>query len=166
MGYCEKPDHYLRPMQLILYLCCLIIKGEDMKYFKRFFLLSAIVLFAVACKKTEFSPEGPTDVRVRNLTTFALYELTVDIDSVAVFGSLDAQSTSQYIRFPKAYPKATISAKINKGGTLTTFSTEKFDYTYMQYMGQMKITYEIFIPQADKNVFDVKVVADEPLILE
>ncbi|HOW39053.1 MAG TPA: hypothetical protein PL123_00830 [Bacteroidales bacterium] len=133
---------------------------------KKYILLALFLAAAIACKKTEFEPEGPTDVRIRNLTTYALYDLTVDIDSVANYGNLDAQSTSAYIRFKKAYPKATISAKINKGGTLTTYSTEKFDYTYMQYMGQMKITYEIFVPQADQNVFEVKVVPDEPLILE
>jgi hypothetical protein len=83
-----------------------------------------------------------------------------------LLGNLDAQATSQYVRYKKAYPKATISAKINKGGTLTTYSTEKFDYTYMQYMGLMKVTYEIYVPDAAKNIFEVKVVPDEPLILE
>jgi hypothetical protein len=125
-----------------------------------------IFLFAISCKKTEFSPEGPTDVRVNNLTTYALYDLTVDIDTIVKYGDLNPQSTSDYIRFPKAYPKARISAKINKGGTLVTFSTENFDYTYMQYMGEMKITYKIFIPQPDKNVFEVEVVPEEPLVLK
>jgi hypothetical protein len=133
---------------------------------KKYLLLSTILILALACKKTEFEPEGPTDVRVRNLTTYALYELTLDIDSVVLLGNLDAQATSQYVRYKKAYPKATISAKINKGGTLTTYSTEKFDYTYMQYMGLMKVTYEIYVPDAAKNIFEVKVVPDEPLILE
>ncbi len=130
-------------------------------------LLYALILFSViACKKTEFSPEGPTDVRIRNLTTYALYDLTIDIDTVVNYGNLNPQSTTDYIRFPKAYPKATISAKINKDGSLVTVSTEKFDYTYMQYMGQMKITYEIFILQPDKNIFEVEVIPDEPLVLE
>ena len=133
---------------------------------KKFFLITVIILSVIACKKTEFEPEGPTDVRVRNLTTYALSDLTVSIDTVVNYGNLNAQSTTDYIRFPKAYPKATISARINKDGSLVTFSTEVFDYTYMQYMGQMKITYEIFILQADKNKFEVEVIADEPLILK
>ena len=33
-------------------------------------------------------------------------------------------------------------------------------------MGQMKITYEIFILQPDKNIFEVEVIPDEPLVLE
>ncbi len=129
-----------------------------------FYILLLFSLFS--CKKTEFSPEGPTDVRIHNLTTFALYELTVDIDTIVNYGSLNPQSKTDYIRFPKAYPKATISAKINRNGSLVTVSTEKFDYTFMQYMGQMKITYEIYMPQPDKNLFDVKVIAEEPLVLK
>ena len=133
---------------------------------KKYLLFAVIVLSVVGCKKTKFSPEGPTDVRIRNLTTYALYDLTVDIDTVVNYGNLNPQSSTDYIRFPKAYPKATISAKINKNGSLVTYSTEKFDYTYMQYMGQMKITYEIFILQPDKNKFEVEVIPDEPLVLD
>jgi hypothetical protein len=131
------------------------------------YLFYILIIFAVAaCKKTEFEPEGPTDVRIHNLTTFALYDLTVDIDTIVKYGDVNPQGYTDYIRFPKAYPKATISAKINRGGSLVTVSTEIFDYTYMQYMGQMKITYEIYMPQPDKNVFEVEVIPEEPLVLE
>ncbi|MBK9390167.1 MAG: hypothetical protein IPN68_08245 [Bacteroidetes bacterium] len=133
---------------------------------KYIFPILIILLSVAACKKTEFSPEGPTDVRIRNLTTFALYEMTIDIDTIVNYGGLNPQSVTDYVRFPKAYPKATISAKINRNGTLVTVATEKFDYTYMQFMGQMKVTYEIYMPQTDKNVFTVEVIPDEPLILE
>lgn len=133
---------------------------------KKILFIVLIIFSAFACKKTEYSPEGPTDVRIRNLTNMAFYDLTVDIDTVVVYGNLDALSTSEYIRFDKAYPKATISAKINKGGSLVTFSTEKFDYTYMQFMGQMRITYEVYIPNMEKNAFEIKVIADEALVLE
>lgn len=133
---------------------------------KRILFITLIVLSVLSCKKTEFEPEGPTDVRIRNLTSLAFYDLTIDIDTVVNYGNLNPQTASDYIRFPKAYPKATISARINKGGSLVTFSTEKFDYTYMQYMGQMKITYEVYIPNMEKNEFAITVVADEALVLE
>lgn len=134
---------------------------------KKFLFISLIIFSVVACKKTEYEPEGPTDVRVRNLTTYALIDLTVDIDTLVNYGNLNSQSTSDYIRFPKAYPKATISAKINKDGTLVTFSTKKEDYTFMQYMGRMRITYEIYIPNPNENVFVISnVIPDEALILE
>jgi hypothetical protein len=133
---------------------------------KKILFVALILLVSFSCKKTKFSPEGPTDVRIRNLTTLAFYDLTVDIDTVVNYGNLNPKSVTDYIRFPKAYPKATISAKINKGGSLVTFSTELFDYTYMQYMGQMRITYEVFIPNMDKNEFHIEVVLDEALDLE
>jgi hypothetical protein len=133
---------------------------------KRILFISLIVFFVLACKKTEFSPEGPTDVRIKNLTSLAFYDLTVDIDTVVNYGTLEGQSTSEYVRFPRAYPKATISAKVNKGGSLVTFSTEKFDYTYMQYMGQMRITYEVYIPNMEKNEFKLEVVTEEALELK
>ncbi|HUX95494.1 MAG TPA: hypothetical protein VMV47_07155 [Bacteroidales bacterium] len=142
------------------------IKSQLFIAMKKYLFYALIILSVAACKKTKFSPEGPTDVRIRNLTTYALYDLTVDLDTVVNYGNLNPQSATDYIRFTKAYPKATISAKINKDGSLVTFSTEKFDYTYMQFMGQMKITYEIFILQPDKNVFEVEVIPDEPLVLE
>lgn len=133
---------------------------------KKYLFIALIVISAAACKKTEFDTEGPTDVRIRNLTTYAFYDLTIDIDTVVNYGNLNPQSATDYIRFTKAYPKATITAKINKGGSLVTFSTEKFDYTYMHTMGRMKITYEVYIPQPDKNVFAVEVIPDEPLVLK
>jgi hypothetical protein len=133
---------------------------------KKILFIALIVFSVLSCKKTEFAPEGPTDVRIKNLTSLAFYDLTVDIDTVVNYGDLNPQSVSDYIRFPKAYPKATISAKVNKGGSLVTFSTEKFDYTYMQYMGQMRITYEVYIPNMEKNVFEITVVAEEELVLE
>ena len=133
---------------------------------KRILFITLIVFSVLSCKKTKFEPEGPTDVRIRNLTSLAFYDLTVDIDTVVNYGNMNPQATSDYIRFPKAYPKATISAKVNKGGSLVTFSTEVFDYTYMQYMGQMRITYEVYIPNMEKNEFEITVVADEALVLE
>lgn len=131
---------------------------------KKILFVALILSVAFACKKKEFSPEGPTDVRIRNLTTLAFYDLTIDIDTVVNYGNLNPQSVTDYIRFPKAYPKATISAKINKGGSLVTYSTEIYDYTYMQYMGQMRITYEVFIPNMDKNEFHIVVILDEALV--
>ena len=133
---------------------------------KNILFIALIIFSVISCKKTEFEPEGPTDVRIRNLTSLAFYDLTVDIDTVVNYGDLNPQAASDYIRFAKAYPKATISAKVNKGGSLVTFSTEIFDYTYMQYMGQMRITYEVYIPNMEKNEFAITVVADEALVLK
>jgi len=110
---------------------------------KRLFL---VILFLMAvilsCKKTEFSPEGPTDVRIRNLTNFTLTDVVVRIkDEELSFGTIDNNNTSEYIRFKTAFPKAYISANINSGPV----STGQVDFTYMNYFGLVRLTYDVII---------------------
>src|SRR5450759_3886603 len=94
---------------------------------KKIIIISLLLLSVLACKKKGYSPEGPTDVRIRNLSDLLFQEVIVstsekpgDIDTL---GNVANGSTSDYFRFTKAYPKAVISAKINIGGTLVKFST-------------------------------------------
>ena len=111
---------------------------------KKLLLLCAVILLAVTCKKVSTEPYGPTDVRIRNLTTVNMTNLTVNTyDSTFNYGLLKADSVSAYHRFDRAYPtKANISAIINgqKYKTDTVAS-----YAYLQYLGQIKATFEIFI---------------------
>ena len=134
---------------------------------KKSLLIALAVLLVISCKKTKFDPEGPTDVRIRNLTTFTLQDVTVDIDTIVNFGTIDKQSTSKYIRFPKAYSKVKLTAKADKGdGSLLTFKTEDNEYTYMDYKGRVKMTYNISIPNIEAGIIEVKVDLDEELILD
>jgi hypothetical protein len=135
---------------------------------KKCLFIILIILSVFACKKkTEFSPEGPTDVRIRNLSDVTWQEVTVDIDTVVHYGTIAAGGTSDYMRFPKAYPKATITAKIIIGGSPVTFSTGVADYTYMQYLGQDKVTYEVYISNMNKNELAIhNVIHEEPLVLK
>ena len=129
---------------------------------KKSLLIALAVLLVISCKKTKFDPEGPTDVRIRNLTTYTFHNVTADIDTIVNFGTIDKQSTSKYIRFPKAYPKVKLKAQVEQSdGSRVEYTTEdNFDYTYMQYMGQMKITYEIHIKG---EYIEVNVKADEQI---
>jgi hypothetical protein len=132
---------------------------------KRYFIISLIVLSAFACKKEKFSPEGPTDVRIRNKSTSVFNEVTVSIsDSTKIFGTIDQGNVSGYIRFHKAYTKAKITAKINVGGSMVTYSTGEVDYTYLHYIGQDRITYEVNISNNKLEITDV--IHEEPLILK
>jgi hypothetical protein len=113
------------------------------------------ILLAASCKKTEKEPFGPTDIRVRNLTTVDMTDLTVNtFDSTYNFGSLRADSVSYYHRFDRAYSKANIFAYING----QKYKTDTVFYTYMNYLGQMKATYEIYIEneaQRKLKIFNV-----------
>jgi len=138
---------------------------------KKLIVISFILLTVLACKKKEFSPEGPTDVRIRNLSDQTFQEVIVttsekteDVDTI---GNISTGAVSDYFRFTKAYPKAEISAKINVGGSLVTFTTGKVDYTYQQYIGQDRITYEVYISSMpDRQLTINNIIPEEPLVLK
>jgi hypothetical protein len=109
---------------------------------KKLIIISIIILSVAACKKTKFEPEGPTDVRVKNLSALPFTEVKVNIsDTIKIIGNITSGDFSPYIRFPKAFVKAEISAKVN--GQL--LSTGVVDYTGLNYIGQSRITYEVKI---------------------
>lgn len=138
---------------------------------KKLIIISLLLLSVLACKKKEFSPEGPTDVRIRNITEETFEEVIVstseksaDIDTL---GNIAKGSVSDYFRFTKAYPKAQISAKINISGLLVKFSTGPVNYTYMQYIGQDRITYEVYISNMDNRELTISnVILEESLVLK
>ena len=138
---------------------------------KKLIIISLFLLSVLGCKKKEFSPEGPTDVRVRNLSTLTFEEVVVrtsekpeDIDTL---GTITNSSTSDYFRFKKAYPKAEISAKINIGGSLVKFSTGTVSFTYLTYIGQDRITFEVYISNMNNRELTINnVVLDEALVLK
>ena len=138
---------------------------------KKLIVISFILLAVLACKKKPLSPEGPTDVRIRNLSDQTFLEVIVstsekpvDIDTL---GNIASGAVSDYFRYTKAYPKAEISAKINIGGSLVTFTTEKVDYTYQQYIGQDRITYEVYISSMPNRELSISnVIPEEPLIIK
>jgi hypothetical protein len=138
---------------------------------KKIIYISFLILSLAACKKKHFSPEGPTDVRVRNLSELTFSDVIVSTsekkgDTLA-FGDINAGTESGFFRFKKAYPKAQISAKINIGGSLIEFSTGPVDYTYMQYIGQDIITFEVYISNPTNHVLTISnVIEEEPLALK
>lgn len=109
---------------------------------KKFLFISIVIVCIIACKKTKYSPEGPTDVRVKNLSTSSFTEVIVNTSGgIDTLGNIAAGGLSDYSRFDKAFNVAEISAKIN--GTL--YSTGAVNYNGLTYIGQAKITYEVFI---------------------
>lgn len=128
---------------------------------KKLILFAAVLLIAVSCKKIDKEPLGPTDIRIRNLTTVNMTDLTVNtFDSTYNFGLLKADSVSDYHRFDRAYPKANIYAYING----QKYKTDTAIYTWMNYLGQMKATYEIYIENdAQKKLAIFKVIPESGL---
>lgn len=109
---------------------------------RKIIFISALLLLAVSCKKIDKEPLGPTDIRIRNLTDLTMTELTVNTSGGENnYGTVGAGGTTDYFRFEKAYPKANISAIING----QKYKTDTAIYTWMQYLGVVKATYEIYI---------------------
>jgi len=127
---------------------------------KRLILCIALIISLTSCKKTKIEPEGPTDIRIFNNTDQVFSNVVVNTSGGEFnFGTLNAQSYSTYYRYDKAYPKADISLNIGSD----TYTTPKQDYTYMQYMGRMKITYKIFISNELRRELDTEVVPEGAL---
>lgn len=138
---------------------------------KKLIIISLLLLSVLACKKKEISPEGPTDVRIRNLSDQTFEEVIVSTsekaEDIDTLGNIGAVSVSDYYRFSTAYPKAEISAKINIDGSLMTFSTGKVNFTYMQYIGRDRITYEVYISNISNRELTISnVILDEALVLK
>jgi hypothetical protein len=107
---------------------------------KKLALFLTILLIAVSCKKMERTPIGPTDIRVRNVSLVNMSEVTVETGGGTYnFGLVAKDAVTEYHRYEKAYVVANISAIIN--GQL--YKTDTAIYTYKQYLGPDKVTYEV-----------------------
>ena len=118
-----------------------------------------IPILFLTCKKVEFAAEGPTDVRIKNITNVPFNDVVVNtLGGIHSIGNINPGDTSEYFRFEKAYPKAEITARINN----VLFSTGPVDVTYMQYIGRERITYVVGTAQGSKlEIRDV--IYEEPL---
>jgi hypothetical protein len=135
---------------------------------KKYLSILMILVAVTACKKTKFEPEGPTDVRVRNLQNVEIFSDVVintagirdTTGNVKKLGTIGPGEVSGYQRVKFAYSKAEITAKING----VTFSTGPVNSTYMDYKGQMRITYEVYISNMTNKVLTISnVIPEEPL---
>ncbi len=138
---------------------------------KKLLIIPFLLLALLSCKKVKYSPEGPTDVRIRNLSDVLFEQVNASTSEKAEdtfsFGSVANGAVSEYHRYTKAYPKAEITVKINIGGSLVDFSTDPVDYTYLNYIGQDRITFEIYISDMNNRKLTINnVVLDEALVLK
>ncbi|MGD0341003.1 MAG: hypothetical protein ABSA76_04775 [Bacteroidales bacterium] len=131
---------------------------------KKVLYIFLIVLVIVSCKKTKFSPEGPTDIRVRNLSSYTFTNVIVKTaggkdttGNIKNLGTILPGQVSPYKRFAIAYYRAEISATIN--GEI--YSTGTINSTYWNYIGQDKITYEVYVKQDASKLLDISDYIDE-----
>jgi hypothetical protein len=132
---------------------------------KKIVYIFIIAISLVACKKTKFSPEGPTDIRVRNVqSTYTFTDVIVKTaggrdttGNIKNLGIIAPGQTSHYKRFAIAFYRAEISAKING----ETFSTGPINSSYWTYVGQDKVTYEVYIKNLTGKQLEISNFIDE-----
>jgi len=136
---------------------------------KRNVVLLLVILALFACKKEKWEPEGPTDVRVRNLQADEIMRDIVintagvrdTAGNVKKLGVVNPGGVSDYRRVSIAFPKAEITAVING----EKFSTGPVNSTYMNYIGLMRITYEVSVADLTNRLLTVdNVIPEEALI--
>ncbi len=135
---------------------------------KKLFFIMLLLVVVSACKKTKFEPEGPTDVRVRNMQGAEVFtDIVINtagvrdtVGNLKQLGTVGPGEVSVYKRVKIAFSKAEITAKVNG----ETFSTGPVNSTYMDYKGQMKITYEVYISNMTNKVLEISnVIPEAPL---
>ena len=124
------------------------------------------ILFAViSCKKTDFEPEGPTDIRIKNISDQKFINVKVKIkEEEQTLGDINSQAYSEYFRYEIAYPLVEITATING----QVFTTGTVDPKIPQvYIGQDRITYFVYISNMNTKELKINdVIREEPLILK
>jgi len=124
-----------------------------------------VILFALsvalsACTKKSQTPDGPSDIRVRNLTTTNFVNVVVNTgNETHNFGDIAASGESGYFRFETAYPDSEI--KLTIAGE--EYTTGVPDNTYAVLLQQGKFTYEVWVSVPDQKKLDSRVIADAPL---
>ena len=128
---------------------------------KRIAILLLLLAVTLGSCKKGLSPEGPSDIRIKNLTDQTFEEITVDTSGgLNEYDAVAPGGYSDYKRFDKAYPIAEISVIING----ETYSTGPQKYNYWTVLGQGKFTYEVFIENPTLKKLKVqRVIPEAPL---
>ncbi len=120
-------------------------------------MLTAIVL--TSCKKTEYSPDGPTDIRIHNLSSLT-YDSVVVINTLSEsneYGTVNPGAQTEYKRFEKAYPREQVNMYIDS--VSYEFPPDDSIRVLLQ---QGKFTYQLDVDTVAKTI-SIHVIADAPL---
>lgn len=124
-------------------------------------VISVILILAfVSCTKTSPTPDGPTDIRIRNVTDSDFLNINVNTgEEEHNFGDLASGQETAYFRFETAYPDSEITLSIGD----QDYSTGVPDNTYAVLLQQGKFTYEVWIAIDEQGLLETDVIADAPL---
>lgn len=123
---------------------------------KKLTLLLALILALAGCKKENIAPEGPTDVRIKNVTGDVVFENVIVDTGRGEFnyGNIEAGAVSEYHRFEVSYPTIEVSLTIDG----VQYTNGEIDNTYSTYIGTDKVTYEVYPSSIGSGVLVVDIV--------
>ena len=115
------------------------------------------ILFIYSCKK---SPDGPTDIRIRNKSTKVFKNVNIDTSGGEHnFGEVNPGGETSYYRFDIAYREAHITLDIDN----VPYEFVPVDYTYEVPLGRGRYTYELSVADTVEHLLAIHVIADAPL---
>lgn len=116
----------------------------------------ALILALAGCKKENIAPEGPTDVRIKNVTGDVVFEnVIVDTGRGEFnFGDIDAGTVSEYHRFEVSYPIIQVTLTIDG----MQYTNGEIDNTYSTYLSTVKASYEVYPTSIGSGVLVVDIV--------
>ncbi len=123
------------------------------------FLVSLVgILLVWGCRKK--TPEGPTDIRVKNSTTQIFDSVYINTYSGDhTYGTILSDATTDYKRYDKAYREAYIKLYINQ----VKYELIPVEYTYEIFLGQGKFTYELSIADSVNHTLGINVIPEASL---
>ena len=120
-------------------------------------VLTVIVL--TSCKKDKYTPDGPTDIRIHNVSLLT-YDSVVVINTLLEsneYGTVNPGAQTEYKRFEKAYPREQVNMYID------SVSYEFLpDDSVRVLLQQGKFTFQLDVDTVAKSI-SIHVIADAPL---
>jgi len=120
-------------------------------------VLTAILL--TSCKKTEYTPDGPTDIRIHNVSLLT-YDSVVVVNTALEtneYGTVEPGEQTVYKRFEKAYPREHVNMLIDS--VSYEFPPDDSVRVLLQ---QGKFTFQLDVDTVAKSI-SIHVIADAPL---
>ena len=124
-----------------------------------FLLIVLTALILTSCKKNNYTPDGPTDIRIHNVSLLT-YDSVVVINTeleTNEYGTVEPGEQTEYKRFEKAYPREQVNMYINS--VSYEFAPDDSVRVLLQ---QGKFTYELNVDTVAKSL-SIHVIADAPL---
>ena len=119
-------------------------------------VLTAMIL--TSCKKTEYTPDGPTDIRIHNVSSLTYDSVVVSTSwGNNEYGTVNPGAQTEYKRFEKAYPKEQVNMYIDS----VSYEFPRDD-SIRVLLQQGKFTYELNVDTVAKSL-NIHVIADAPL---